>query len=69
MLEDKIFEVDDETNMNIENHHTELFQGVIGMLQTLCKVVKDVRVKVSKKEAWEKEASPSDDHSIEVQKS
>ena len=62
-------EVDDETHQNIEKQHTKLFQGVIGMLQTLCKVVKDVRVKVSKKEAWEKKPRPYDDHSIEVQKS
>ena len=59
-------EVDDGTHQNIENQHSELFQGVIDMLQTLCKVGKYVRVKVSKKEAQEKEAIPCDDHSIEV---
>ena len=64
-----MFEVDNETNRNIDNHHTELFQGVIDMLQTLCKVVKDIRVKVSRKESREQEAGPFDDHSIEVQKS
>ena len=61
-----MFEFDDETKKNIDNHHSELFQGVIDMLQTLCKVGKYVRVKVSKKEAQEKEAIPCDDHSIEV---
>ena len=46
-----MFEFNDETKKNIDNHHIELFQGVIDMLQTLCKVGKYVRVKVSKKEA------------------
>ena len=51
LLADKMVEVDDEMHQNIDNQHTELFQRVIDMLQTLCKVGKYVRVKVSKKDA------------------
>ena len=64
-----MFEVDDEKKQNIDNHHTELFQGVIDMLQTLCKVVKDIRVVASKKETELQEYVLSNDHSAEVQMS
>ena len=38
----------DETRQKMDNIHTQnIFKGVIGLLKTLCKEVKEVRVTVS----------------------
>ena len=47
LLADRMVEVDDETRKKIDSRHIELFEGITDLLQTLCKVVKEVRVVVS----------------------
>ena len=41
---DRMAEVTDETRQNIDRHHTQLFEGVTNLIETLCTVVKQVRV-------------------------
>ena len=69
LLVDRMAGVIEETCQKIDNWHTELFGGVIDLLQTLCKAMKDVRVMVNKKVTQLQEASPSNDHSVEIQAS
>ena len=47
LLVDRMDKVGDETCQNIDNRHSDLFEGVTNLLQTLYKFMKEVRVTVS----------------------
>ena len=69
MLADRMDEVSIQIVQNIYSWHTKLSEGVIDLLQALCKVVKDVRAVASKKEIELQEYVLSNDHLAEVQMS
>ena len=63
---DRMAEVADETHQNIDRHHTQLFEGVTNLIETLCTVVKEARVAVSRMPTQSQEVGPSNDRLAKV---
>ena len=69
LLVDRMDQGAEETCQNIDNWNTEIFEGFTDLVQTLCNVVKGIRVTFNKKMAQLQEAGPYDDRLNEVQTS
>ena len=69
LLANRMVKLANETRQHIDKRHTEIFEGVTDLLQSIFKDVKEVGVVFSNKVIQSHEADPSDDFPNQVQKS
>ena len=67
LLANRMVNLANETRQHIDKWHTEIFEGVTDLLQSICKDVKEVRVVFSNKVMQSQEAGPSNDFPNQVQ--